>query len=259
MAKSKTGEPSPIIIVKKGGGGHKAHHGGSWKVAYADFVTAMMAFFLLLWLIASLKPQQKNELALVFQDKNAPTKEKVVNLEKIPTFMAKDAKVGRPEFKLSQENKLRYEVALMIKEIISNDPNLRQTSGVSSDSAGVLLNVNSPVLFDPNSATLKPGSDKMLQGIIDILKAHKIDLVVRGHADDGESGGGLYPSKWELSSARAAAIVRYIVEKGGIPPTRVRAVGYGDSQPLVPPTSPEARAKNRRVEFYYHGQDTPAW
>ena len=259
MAKSKTGEPSPIIIVKKADGGHKAHHGGSWKVAYADFVTAMMAFFLLLWLLATLKPEQKNELSLVFQDKNAPTKEKVVNLEKMPSFMAKDAKVGRPEFKLSQENKLKYEVALMIKEMITNDPNLRQNSGVSSDDAGVLLNVNSPVLFDVNSATLKPGGDKILDGIVEVLKAHKLDLVVRGHADDGESGGGAYPSKWELSSARAAAIVRHIVEKGGIPPTRVRAVGYGDSQPLVPPTSPDARAKNRRVEFYYHGQDTPAW
>ncbi len=259
MAKSKTGEPSPIIIVKKADGGHKAHHGGSWKVAYADFVTAMMAFFLLLWLLATLKPEQKNELSLVFQDKNVPTKEKVVNLEKMPSFMAKDAKVGRPEFKLSQENKLKYEVALMIKEMITNDPNLRQNSGVSSDDAGVRLNVNSPVLFDVNSATLKPGGDKILDGIVEVLKAHKLDLVVRGHADDGDSGGGAYPSKWELSSARAAAIVRHIVEKGGIPPTRVRAVGYGDSQPLVPPTSPDARAKNRRVEFYYHGQDTPAW
>jgi chemotaxis protein MotB len=259
VAKSKTGEPSPIIIVKKADGGHKAHHGGSWKVAYADFVTAMMAFFLLLWLLATLKPEQKNELSLVFQDKNVPTKEKVVNLEKMPSFMAKDAKVGRPEFKLSQENKLKYEVALMIKEMITNDPNLRQNSGVSSDDAGVRLNVNSPVLFDVNSATLKPGGDKILDGIVEVLKAHKLDLVVRGHADDGDSGGGAYPSKWELSSARAAAIVRHIVEKGGIPPTRVRAVGYGDSQPLVPPTSPDARAKNRRVEFYYHGQDTPAW
>jgi len=75
-----------VVIYRESDEGHGGHHGGSWKVAYADFVTAMMAFFLLLWLVVSLKPSRKQELSLVFQDKNVASKEKVQNLEKVPTF-----------------------------------------------------------------------------------------------------------------------------------------------------------------------------
>ena len=252
MAKSKE-EGKTIVIYRDSGGGHGGHHGGSWKVAYADFVTALMAFFLLMWLVAALKPQRKAELAMVFQDKNVPSKEKVQNLEKVPTFISPDAIKGNPEFKLSQENKLKYEIALLIKQLISADPNVKNNSGVSNDSSGVLMQVNSSVMFQPGSAALTPAATTILNGVAKILREFKINLTVRGHADAGE--GGPYPSHWELSAARAAAAVRYLAEKAGIPTTRLRAVGLADSQPLVPPTTPENKARNRRIEFFYTSPD----
>ncbi len=253
MAKNKD-QPKTIIIYRDSEEGHGGHHGGSWKVAYADFVTALMAFFLLLWLVVSLKPQRKQELSLVFQDKNVPSKEKVQNLEKVPTFISPDAIKGSPEFKLSQENKLKYEIALLIKELISADPAVRRNSGVSNDSSGVMMQVNNAVMFKPGSADLTPAATKVLNGVARILREFKINLTVRGHADDEEKGGP-YPSKWELSAARAAAATRYLAEKTGIPVTRLRAVGLADSQPLVPPTSPENKARNRRIEFFYTSPD----
>ena len=253
MAKGKD-DGKTIVIYREEEGGHGGHHGGSWKVAYADFVTALMAFFLLLWLVVSLKPKTKQELALVFQDKNVPTKEQVKNLEKVPTFISPDAIKGSPEFKLSQENKLKYEIALLIKQLISSDPNVKSNSGVSNDSAGVLMQVNNSVMFKPSSAQLTPKAEKVLDGVAKILRDFKINLTVRGFADDDESGGP-YPSKWELSAARAAAATRYLAEKAAIPTTRLRAVGLADSQPLVPPTSPENIARNRRIEFFYTSPD----
>ena len=92
-----------------------------------------------MWLINTLKPERKTELSLIFQDKNVPSKEKVKNLEKVPTFISPDAIKGSPDFKLSQENKLKYEIALLIKELISSDPNVKNNSGVSNDSSGVML------------------------------------------------------------------------------------------------------------------------
>jgi chemotaxis protein MotB len=233
-----------VVIYRESDEGHGGHHGGSWKVAYADFVTALMAFFLLLWLVVSLKPQKKQELSLVFQDKNVPSKEKVQNLEKVPTFISPDAIKGSPEFKLSQENKLKYEIALLVKELITSDLSVKSNSGVSNDS----------VMFKPGSAELTPSALKMLDGVAKILRDFKINLTVRGHADDEEKGGP-YPSKWELSAARAAAAARYLAEKAGIPTTRLRAVGLADSQPLVPPTSTENKARNRRIEFFYTSPD----
>jgi len=252
---AKNNDTKTVIIYRESDENHGGHHGGSWKVAYADFVTALMAFFLLMWLVATLKPQRKAELSLIFQDKNVPTKEKVENLEKIPTFINPDAIKGHPEFKLSQESKLKYEIALLIKEIITSDPTVKSNSGVSNESSGVLMQVNNSVMFKPGSAELTPTALKVLEGVGKILRDFKINLTVRGFSDDEEQGGGPYPSKWELSAARAAAAARYLAEKGNIPTTRLRAVGLADSQPLVPATSAENKARNRRIEFFYTSPD----
>jgi chemotaxis protein MotB len=250
MSKNK---PAPIII-KKEEDSHGGHHGGSWKVAYADFVTAMMALFLLMWLTMALKPQQKVELSAFFQDQDLPKREPQESVI-LPTYIAKDVQQGTPQFKLSQEEKLQYEVALMIKQLMQNNPDLQKNSGISSDKVGVLLHVNSSVMFQPGASALKPEAYKLLDDVVAVLKKVKVDLVVRGHTDDLEAGnnGGL--GKFELSALRAAVCARYIVEKGGISATRVKAAGYADSQPIAPNTSDENRAINRRVEFLYHSQD----
>lgn len=251
MSKNK---PAPII-VKKEEDSHAGHHGGSWKVAYADFVTAMMALFLVLWLTLALKPQQKQQLSAFFQDQDVSTKkEKSSDNVLMPTYIAKDVQQGAPQFKLSQDEKFKYEVALLIKQLMDNDPNIKQNSGISSDKVGVLLHVNSSVLFQPGSAQLKPEAYHLLDEVVVVLKKIKVDLVVRGHTDDIEAGTG-GQSKFELSALRAAACVRYIVEKGGIESTRVRAAAYADSQPIAPNTTEQNRAINRRVEFLYHSQE----
>lgn len=82
---------------------------------------------------------------------------------------------------------------------------------------------------------------------------------MRGHTDDIPVRSAKYPSNWELSAARAAAALRYIVEKGGINPSRLKAVGYAGTRPLVPNTSEANRAINRRVEFYFHRPRVEGW
>jgi len=251
MSKNK---PAPII-VKKEDDAHAGAHGGSWKVAYADFVTAMMALFLLLWLTMALKPQQKEQISVFFQDQDLPKRERPQETVVLPTYIAKDVQQGTPQFKLSQEEKLQYEVALMIKQLMENNPNLKKNSGVSSDKVGVLLHVNNAVMFQPGSPQLKPEALKLLDDVVAVMKKIKVDLVVRGHTDDVEAGTGGNMSKFELSAMRAASCVRYIVEKGGIPSTRVKAAAYADSNPIAPNTSDQNRAINRRVEFLYHSQE----
>jgi chemotaxis protein MotB len=252
MSKNK---PAPIII-KKEEDSHGGAHGGSWKVAYADFVTALMALFLLLWLTLALKPQQKEQLSAYFKNNEIPKKDQPAETTAtiMPTYVAKDVQQGAPQFKLSQEEKFKYEVALMIKQLMDNNPSMKQNSGISSDKVGVLLHVNNAVMFQPGSAVLKPDAYKLLDDVVVVLRKIKVDLVVRGHTDDIETGsGGL--SRFELAALRSATCVRYIVEKGGIPTTRVKAAAYADSQPITPNTSDRNRAINRRVEFLYHSPE----
>ena len=160
------GKETPIIIKKKGGGGHEGHHGGSWKVAYADFVTAMMALFLLLWLVASLRPDQKSALADVFQDKKPPTQGQA---EQIP-FMPKNARPGVPELKLNTDEQVKVNVALMIKELISKNPTLVKNTGISTDEYGVILNVNNNIMFETNSAVMRPEAKQVIDDVVEVLK-----------------------------------------------------------------------------------------
>ena len=252
MSKNKAN----VIIVRREEESHSSAHGGSWKVAYADFVTAMMALFLLLWLTMALKPQQKVELSMFFQDQELPKRERPTETVVLPTYMPKDAQMGAPQFKLSSEDdKLKYEVALMLKELISKDPNLKQRSGISSEKAGVLMHVQSSVMFEPGAAVLKPEGLKVLDDVIKVMKTHQLGLVVRGHTDDTEAQSSKTFSKFELAGLRAASAARYIVEKGGVPAQRVTSVSYADSKPLVPNTSDQNKAINRRIEFLYHSED----
>lgn len=251
MSKNK---PAPII-VKREEDSQAGHHGGSWKVAYADFVTAMMALFLLMWLTMALKPQQKTELSAFFQDQDLPKRERPEITVPMPTYVAKDMQQGTPQLKLSQEEKFKYEVALLIKQLMDNNPNLKQNSGISSDKVGVLMHVNNSVMFQPGSPILKPEAYALLNDVLTVLRKIKVDLVVRGHTDDIEAGNNASMSKFELSALRAAVCVRYLVEKGGIEATRVKAAAYADSQPIAPNTSDENRAINRRVEFLYHSPE----
>ncbi len=225
---------------------------GSWKVAYADFMTAMMAFFLLMWILNMAPEETKDGLAGYFAlDANF-----VSNISS--SAMANNIVVQRVdkldarEFKMSEVDKSNYAIAQTIKQFLMADAIPQNASGISSDTAGVLLHVTDNALFKPNSVEFTVIGYKILDEIIDVMRKYKVYLVVRGHTSKGETGAPNYPSKWELSSARATAAIRYIVDTGKIDPSLVRSVAYADTRPLVPETDPDSVVKNRRVEFYFH-------
>lgn len=227
---------------------------GSWKVAYADFMTAMMAFFLLMWILNMADEETKEGLAGYFAlDANflsniAPSSSPMANNIMIQRVDKLDAR----EFKMNETDQSQYAIVQTIKQFLLADAIPANASGISSDSVGVLLHITPDILFKENSVELTPEGDKVLDEVINVLKKYKVYLVVRGHSAKGETGQPTYPSKWELSSARATSVIRYIIEKGGIDPTLIRSVAYADTRPLVPETAPDAAIKNRRVEFYFH-------
>ena len=228
---------------------HQQFHGGSWKVAYADFVTAMMAFFLLMWILNMVPKDVQKALETYFK---ADT-----NLGKAGDT-ASSALVGSPDVKsqkLSDEQAARYAIAMRFKKIITEDPFLKQSSGVSSDDTGVLLRVNNDVMFKPGSAELTPEALKVVKEVQEVLRSFNLYLMVRGHSVPGEFKGGPFPSNWELSGARAGAVVRAVLSDKQLLPTRIRAVSYGDTLPLAPSITPESDKMNRRVEFYFHRPD----
>ena len=127
------------------------------------------------------------------------------------------------------------------------------TVTVSLDGKDLVIYLDTLVLFKSGTAEFTSGAEVALNKIGDLIK--KIDLPIRveGHTDDQRISTQRYRSNWELSAARAISILQYLVNKKGISPHRLSAVGYGEFQPLVPNQTPEQRARNRRVNIVFLG------
>ena len=113
------------------------------------------------------------------------------------------------------------------------------------------VNILDRILFDSGEAELKPGGSEVLRKVAAILMQHPtLKVHVIGHTDDvpiRAAARKRFPSNWELSTARATAAVRFLTEQAGIDPRRLGAVGYGEFRPVAENTTPEGRARNRRI------------
>ena len=132
---------------------------------------------------------------------------------------------------------------------------------VGTDKDGVVIRLSGSYLFDSGRAELKPNSFDLLDALAQQLKLEPNDIRVDGHTDSTPLvGSALYPTNWELSTARALAVTRYFVDNGGILATRLEAAGFGEFRPIVPNDTREHRALNRRVEIHLlssvHSEDT---
>ncbi|MBQ4132618.1 MAG: flagellar motor protein MotB [Desulfovibrionaceae bacterium] len=225
--------------------------GGSWKVAYADFVTALMAFFLLMWIINMASDETKAVLAEFFTPEYWENVSAGGQGSRSGNISGRTGKTRDLEA-LTPADRTYLAVAQKLRETLSAQHIPPEARGVSTDKDGILLQVNADAMFHPNSAELLPEGEKVLDEVADILGEYNMFVVVRGHADYQEKGNDQYPGKWELSTARATACARYLVSSAGVRPSLIKAVGYGDIRPLVPGNTPEEAAKNRRVEFFFH-------
>lgn len=226
-----------------------------WMATFADMVTLLLCFFVLLLSFAqqdankfkTLMGSVKDAFGVQIKRKDAP-------------FAAfSPTRFERKDVALEQEDKAILGMVLELKAIVFEDPELKKSVKVNAEDQGVVMRYPLPLFFADGSAQLKPGAEKKLQAAIRILKERNVNLVVRGHTSDLSTPTATFPSNWELSSARAAALLRSILTVGEVSPTRLKAVGYADSQPLLPNTSDKNRAINSRMELYFHQPQTKSW
>ncbi|KXS39482.1 MAG: chemotaxis protein MotB [Halomonadaceae bacterium T82-2] len=124
---------------------------------------------------------------------------------------------------------------------------------VSRSDAGLNLRIQDHLLFASGQADLTRPGATVLHRLVALLERTRGTISVEGHTDDVPIHTARFPSNWELSSARASAVLRYLQEQG-ITADRLRAIGYADTRPLRPNDSPDDRAANRRVELVIHEQ-----
>jgi chemotaxis protein MotB len=243
-----TNPVQPVIVVKKKAG-HAGHHGGAWKVAYADFVTAMMAFFLVMWLVNQSKPV-KAAIGGYFRDPAAF--EASGGRGVLPG--GDTVNPPKPEMATAeQEERKRMEAAVLhIREGLDKDAfaTLRDQVEFTITPEGLridLIDKDDSTFFDSGSAALHGETEHILGVIAHELGSldHQVDL--EGHTDSrGYATTDKY-SNWELSADRANA-ARRVMEHGGLRATQVTSVrGLADRQLRFPADPFDAR--NRRVSI----------
>ncbi|MGZ2748539.1 OmpA/MotB family protein [Burkholderia stagnalis] len=198
------------------GGGAQS---GRWLISYADLVTTLMVLFLALYVLQLAK---YNALDVRYQT--------------LSQQAAGKGKAGTAQEQAAQE------WASLLKS-------LKEQGQVTVVNAahGVEIGINAKILFNVGDARLLPDASDVLARIAGVLKTHPAsNILVEGHTDSVPIATAKYESNWELSSARAGAVVRYLVERG-VESHRLAAIGRADNLPLVVGDDAAARAANRRV------------
>ena len=228
--------------------------GGSWKVAYADFMTAMMAFFLLMWLLNVATPDQKAGIADMFTP--GGTAESTVSS---PIDVPSDAQqpqrqaMGHLQTTPLENEEIRetsQAIIRSLKKSLSDSLHITPASGLLHNDLGALMNLTPNVLFKAGSLELTPEGQLILGDVVDIMNKYNVYLIVRGHADKLERNVSGLNNPWDIASARANMAIQFLISKG-VNAKHLRGIAYADTDPLVPNLNgPEA--VNSRIEFSFH-------
>ena len=222
-----------------------------WMATFADMVTLLLCFFVLLLSFT-------NQDVANFRTMMGSIQEALGVQYDEKVFNAPYADTNFKERKSVRENREIVELGAQIKkEIRARD--LSNMARVSSDKSGVMLRLGNSALFKPGSAELTETARQGMQVVIDAMRNTDFNLIIRGHTSGETPDSRLFRSNWDLSAARAARCLRYILEHSDIPANRMKAVGYADAKPILPDTTEENRATNRRVEFFYLPQGRSKW
>ena len=241
-----------IIIKKVKKQSEKGRHGGQWKVAYADFVTALMAFFLLLWLISMIAPEKRARVAHYFKhftlfersgqsfmDKSSEVfNEAGEATKKVPYELQGTYNVKPQEFKESIRKAIEEKLGDIKDQII-----------VDMFEGGVriqLVDIEGRPMFDLGSSKPTPLAIRILQVIGDNIKPLPNPVAIEGHTDSLTYNHTSY-SNWELSTERALT-ARKELERYGLDPARLtRVAGYADTVPFIKEDPRDSR--NRRISI----------
>ena len=257
MAPPPAAQASRRKVIKKVAG--HGHHGGAWKIAYADFVTAMMALFLVLWLLASTDQQSREEIAKYFRTGILPNADLALNggAQTRPPIMELAPTPPKPETQTFA--KQAHDLQQEIQELVENHIDLEQLADkvrVTVTEEGMLVEIDDDeqsMLFDSASSQLKGPLEDFLKAMAPILASKGKQIEIQGHTDARPFASGAGKTNWDLSYERAAG-ARTILEANGVPAGKiVGVIGRGAAVPLDP-QDPYA-ARNRRLSLLIRNQD----
>ena len=217
-----------------------------WIVTYADLVTLLLVFFVLLYSISSINLEKFKIAMLSIQStlgEAAPSTE-LLEIMDTPKYGENTPTLEEVIGLKSREKELLEEIDEVIREeTIEGNIMVRSTEGM------INITITGKVLFDPGAADLNDEANPVMEKISMLIAQYpEYDVNIKGYTDNMPISTERFPSNWDLSAIRATTVLKFLINNR-IDPKRLTATGYGDLLPIAPNDTEDNRARNRRVEF----------
>jgi chemotaxis protein MotB len=227
-----------------------------WLVSYADFITLLFAFFVVMFAVSQVDSKKLGRFTesvnVAFQTRGLFAPNSGSPLERggsagsalVPSIVS-----DRPSlFRYTASSPRAQAVRESLEEQV-DQAGLGSLIGLRYDERGVVVSLPESLYFRSGSANLKSESLETLSKVAEALADQRGQILVEGHTDDLPVNSTLFTSNWELSAARAARVVRYLVEEAGFDGARLAAIGLADTKPLTDNVDEASREVNRRVQI----------
>jgi chemotaxis protein MotB len=224
-----------------------------WLVSYADFITLLFAFFVVMYALSTVNEGKyrvlSDSMAVAFRnvkENTAVQLPQVVTSPPIPLPRKSDQVVARQQE--VEKQKRREKMRNVAKELLDVMAPLIEQGKVRviETSRGVTIEINDSILFSPGQAALQPMSSRAMRAIGQVLAPTDFPITIEGHTDNIPINTPQFPSNWELSAVRATTVLR-LMSDAGVSQERLTAIGYADTRPVEPNVLADGRARNRRV------------
>lgn len=217
----------------------KAEHENNerWLISYADFITLLFAFFVVMYSSSSVNEGKYRSVADSISEAFHP----------IFSLSSTNIKITRER----SANEMFSVGMNTYRQVKTEMRHLDKTGRINvlKDQRGVTIQISDSLLFETGQADILSDVEATLDKLADYLAKLPNPIQIEGHTDDIPIRTAVYPSNWELSTARATSMLRYFIERRSMDPARFSIAGYAEFRPIAPNDTLENRAKNRRVEI----------
>lgn len=215
-----------------------------WMVSYADLITLLLGFFIVMYSASSLDGNKYESLSDALNQAFTMSDKNLVQ-EKIPLEETTSEKPETAHIQAQREQTVLNKLAADLKNSLG-DLDAEKSIRMRKHTDRIEVEIESQVLFQVGQASLSESSRALLSPLAEVLSPIENTIQVEGFTDDVPIRTSRFPSNWELSAARSASVVRYFA-RNGIVPKRMSATGYGEFRPVEDNATPEGRHRNRRV------------
>lgn len=227
---------------------HEEHISEGWLIPYADLLTLLLALFIVLFASSNVDQTKLEKMSQsfnqVFSGGTSVFQASTASNSDINRTNNTDTTANPRTYELAKLDELKEQVNEYIKQ-----NGLQDEIEATINSSGLVLTIQDRALFSMGEATLDAEARAVARSISGILEqAGNREIVVSGHTDNVPINTARFPSNWELSSARATAFMRGLLTNDTLNPSQFTLASYGEYKPIATNSTPEGRAKNRRVE-----------